>query len=653
MELWRLIQLKSGVTQAELDARALPTDVKQWPLHLKHTTLVDLNAVRRMTVKTPATHTFLNEALRWLEDPPFPSPLTTYTSRTVKPTMLSHEDIQKAVEMDKFEPCRDPRTGDHIVEFDIGHLPAGYDAVNVFTVPEMKGRRRLITEPLLNAVIDREKLPQVQYPGRLQRRQALRHMKYMIQIDFEAFYDAIGLPEHVRNHFVFRARGATGGYYRLKTLPTGARWSVAVGQAITNTIVDIDTPVTVMTMIDNILIAACDTQEDNFLCAVRSILRRIEEANLLTSPPRDELLAMSDEALLTMSVKDNVFLGEEYTWDGTQRLIRNSIKTISKIELGIAPGKQYSIRSFVSTVSLICFAHHTTRLNPASLYKILSVVRAFYSLVSQGGDWDAPAPPIEEAVMTSLRETGNRLILNEWWEIEAPRRPSYDTHDYDFVIFTDASRGGWGAIVQHQGNGDTWHFQQRWIHKGERGYVPFCEDDWFVDEETPDDLGALPASMRIRNERGLTNSRHSAHAEPRAISVLLTAMMEKGLLQPKMRLAIATDHYAIVAAQRKLNGFGGIGRGYALNKLYELCNSLLVEQAISVTFFYVIGSLNPADTLSRNFGVGDNKDLVWQKDAIQTRLPNLGRLYCPLCEKGTMNRKDKNKRKEMGRLWGK
>jgi len=136
--------------------------------------------------------------------------------------------------------------------------------VNVFAVPEMKGRRRLITEPHLNAVINTDAIPNVSYPTRLGRRQSLRYTAYMLQIDFEAFYDAIPLPEEIRNNFVFRKGNR---FFRLCTLPTGARWSVAVGQAVTWTIVDVDTPVLVHTMIDNVLIAAPLGMEKEFISA--------------------------------------------------------------------------------------------------------------------------------------------------------------------------------------------------------------------------------------------------------------------------------------------------------------------------------------------------------------------------------------------------
>eukprot|EP00796_Vickermania_ingenoplastis_P007131 gene7131-biopygen4646 len=228
------------------------------------------------------------------------------TSRTIKSTQLRQDEIDEAVRMGKFEECP-------LRHQEGGKLPYGWHGVNVFTVPELKGRRRLITEPLVNACINRKTLPALSYPTRLGRRQALRHAHYMLQIDFEAFYDAIPLPEDIRNNFVFRK---SKRYYRLRTLPTGGCWSVAVGQAVTWTIVDIDTPCTIYTMIDNILIAGQDGQEREFVDAVRSIVNRIKSANLLTSPDRDTLARATDEEILRLGTEPNTFLGEEYVWSG-------------------------------------------------------------------------------------------------------------------------------------------------------------------------------------------------------------------------------------------------------------------------------------------------------------------------------------------------
>jgi len=138
--------------------------------------------------------------------------------------------------------------------------------VNVFAVPEMKGRRRLITEPHLNCVLNKFVLPKVTHPTRLARREALRTARYMLQLDFKAFYDTIPLPASLRDLFVFRRKDHN--YYRLRTLPTGASFSVAVGRAVTWTIVDVDAPVKLFTMIDNMLIAPEDGKEADFVHTV-------------------------------------------------------------------------------------------------------------------------------------------------------------------------------------------------------------------------------------------------------------------------------------------------------------------------------------------------------------------------------------------------
>ncbi|ORC91878.1 TATE DNA Transposon, partial [Trypanosoma theileri] len=263
-----------------------------------------------------------------------------------------------------------------------GRLPVGFHGVNVFTVAEMKGRRRLITEPHLNGVISKAEIPRCEYPSRLERRQKLRYARYMLQIDFEAFYDSIPLMEEgLRNKFVFRARD--GALYRLRTLPTGARWSVAVGQAVTWTIVDIDTRCVILTMIDNILIAAPAGEETEFVRTVRQIVDRMEVANLCTSPSREELRSWTDSVMLAEATKTTVFLGEEFTWLEGERKVRNSIKTVSKLKLGLVrqPHRTFTCREFASNVSLILYALHTTRLNPASAFNLLRAYRGVYRQV--------------------------------------------------------------------------------------------------------------------------------------------------------------------------------------------------------------------------------------------------------------------------------
>lgn len=574
-----------------------PGDKKTWKLHLKNPPLLNIEKVRTLTVAHEATKIFLEKALRYLEPTTFEG---FRTSTTIKATQLRNEDIEKSIEMGKFELATD-------LSSNPAKLPPGFHGVNAFSVCEMKGRRRLITEPHLNEAVDRTEIPKIVYPTRLARRQSLRKAKYMLQIDFEAFYDAIPLPESVRNKFVFRKGNR---YYRLKTLPTGARWSVAIGQGVTWTIVDIPTTLVIHTMIDNIMIAAKEGEEDEFFRVVREVLRRIGEVNLATSPDRQWLESLSKEGLLREAEKPNTFIGEEYAFEDGERWVRNSVKTVAKMELALEASR-FSCRSFVSLISLQLYALHTTRLNPASAFKLMRAYRGVYRKVVEGVDWDAELPYMDPSVYSNMLSLGRTLCTNEWWVIADEYTPTYNEEDYNYVIYTDASYGGWGAISQHRDAGTTMTYQQRWNRE-------------FYDEVGPPEPGWILNS-------GFFNAQHSAHAEPRAAELAIQQEVRRGM-RDGARIALVTDHEAIVHAQRRTNGFGGIGRGYSLNRLFEYVYNLEFERDIRVTFFYISGPSNPADALSRNFGDESANGMVVWKPAPTTMLPSLNWTFSPVCE---------------------
>lgn len=583
------MQLMSGV--ANPTRRDTPPG--QWVLHLKRTTPMCMDAVLAMHTSTTRSKQALRDAMRFMDPQYFRS---MRCSGKLKPSRLTQRDVDKAVEWGKFELCSGATNP----------LPDHMHGVNVFAIPEMKGRRRIITEPMVNSQINKDTLPRLEYPGRLERRQALRYCRYMLQIDFEAYYDSIPIPESIRNHFVFLSRN--GKFYRCRTLPTGARWSVGIGQLATSVIVDIDTPVFIFTMIDNILFAAHEGQEAAFLKAIRSVLDRIRSANLLTSPDRETLASMSDEKLIAMSLENNVFLGEEYMWTGSERIVRNSIKTMAKLKLSLQK-ELYTCRTFVSLVSLILYALHTTQLNPASSFALLRAYRGVYREVTRGYDWDSELPYLDPEVRQNLLTLGTALLKNEWWQVADERTFSYNENDYDAIIFTDASAKGWGAIVHWTTTGKHVSYQRRWERRKE--------------------------SIVYRREKEKYWSfatRFSADAEPRAAMHILRELMHTGELRDGMRVALVTDHVAIPQAQRRRNGFSGIGRGYSLNRLYEYTHAMRFDYKVDVLFFYVAWQLNPADRLSRHFG-GHRDDCTlvrgeWNHQA----LPLLSSTRCPVID---------------------
>eukprot|EP00796_Vickermania_ingenoplastis_P001346 gene1346-biopygen1082 len=315
---------------------------------------------------------------------------------------------------------------------------------------------------------------------------------------------------------------------------------------------------------------------------------------------------MPDEHLLRLAEKENTFLGEEYCeWNGRERMVRNSSKTVAKVVLSLRH-EQYTNRAFASTVSLILFALHTTQINPATAFKLLRAYRGVYRQVTRGHDWDEPMIYLDPGVRNNLHELGNALCRNDWWTIADIRRPTYEDTEYDYICYTDASAAGWGAVVQQPSKRAVTTYQQKWIPS-------FHLED---------------ARMTAKRSHHFS-AKYSAHAEPRAVHILLQQLVKEGL-PDGAKVAVVTDHFPIAHAQKRLNGYGGIGRGYALNRLYEYTYDLLFTRKINVVFFYLTGRLNPADQLSRNFGVNTKEIVI--KAADDMGLPPLKGTRSPLCD---------------------
>ncbi len=556
---------------------------EQWPLHLKATTLCSLEAVCEMEVEDEGCKLFFIECLKFFDPSTFGECIT---SRTIKSTRLSVLDVDACVEKGKFG------LAPHISE----PLARGQHAVNAFDLAELKERRRVITESLLNGALTKDDLPTTKHPSRIHKRQVLRTKKYMFQIDFDAFYDSIPLPENVRECFIVKKGNR---YYVLLTLPTGARWSVCVGQSITWVLMNFPTLVTMFSMIDNILVAAEVGQESSFVETVRTLCRRIQRANLQTSPPTQEILCMSDEELLVFASGENTFLGETFLWTGAERVVKNSLKTIAKLTVAL-PKQQFTYRTFVSLVSLILYATHTIAFNVANLFHLMKAYRGVCSFVAESGDWDDHMAFLSDRARRELESVGALLLKNEFHTIQPHQEVSYQEADYDDIIVIDASVTGWGAIHKRQNENKTTLYQKMWINN--------------IGQEI---------TYKEGGETKYFTAKHSAFAEPSAILVLLQHLVSLQRLGRKV--AVVTDHFAIVQAQRKRNGYGGIGRGEALNSLYAFCNSI----PHSVFFFYISGPQNPADHASRNFMEASER--VYESD-ISIALPFLDQTFSPLCE---------------------
>lgn len=428
-----------------------------------------------------------------------------------------------------------------------------------------------------------------------------------------AFYDAIPMPASLRNFFVLRKGNKT---YSLKTIPTGARWSVCVAQGITWSVVDFPLPpnVVVFTMIDNILVAAPEGSEVSFIHTLKTLASRLQKCNMQTEPSVDFLTTASTSVLLQEAAKNNTFLGEEYVWNSKikRRETKNSIKTIAKIEL-TSKQEVFTFRTLASYISLLLFAMHTVHFNPACAFFMLRLYRGIGVEVSKrGGDaaWDEKMDFICDKGMEEIKTVTKNLLQNLPSCIPPHVVFTSLEKDYDDVFFIDASASGWAAIRHKSGEKLAFVYQQRWVNI----------------------LGGEAKGKATNDTSPLFSVHHSAHAEPWAVKCLLSFLLQTEENFKGRKIAMVTDHQAIVQAQKKTNGYGGIGRGHALNSMFFVANTL------PICFFYIAGELNPADPFSRHFEENCSPGKICCSRR-PVNIPFLSEVFSPLVEEADVRPK--------------
>ncbi|PHR97648.1 MAG: hypothetical protein COA68_12310 [Oceanobacter sp.] len=546
--------------------------------------MANLHAIDRLTLVHEECKEFFRQSQEYLGAEMF---VDMETSRTIKKSRMSSEDLALCTKHGKFKRIEDlPEP-----------LPPGFHGVNVWTLKETKHRRRKITEPLLNVAVRKDSMPRTRYPSRLERRQGLKACRYMLQLDMDAYYDSIPIQKPARRLYVFKGMD---GWYELLTLPTGARWSVCVGQGITWVVVDFDHQITIWTMIDNILLGAEEGQESEFVDAVRRLCRRLQRANLQTSPPAGTILRMSDDEILELARQEQTFLGEHYAWDDETktRLVSNSTKTIAKLIVATRAEK-FTFRSFMGLLGLILYAMHTVSINAARFFGLFKAYRGIaQSLAKDNHDWDDEIPFVATAAREEIAKVTDILVANQPVVIPERRLFTYDDGAFDDIIFIDASVTGWGAIHRHgKVDAQAFIYQRKW-------------------QQQLSNIALKPGDVGRH-----FYAKFSAHAEPTGVRELVEHLERKGRLG--RRVAVVTDHFAIVQAQARENGYGGVGKGYALNSLFRATNEH------DILFFYIAGHKNPSDYISRNFTFEGGEIVETRADVA---LPRLIETYCPIIE---------------------
>lgn len=486
------------------------------PLHAKDV-VASLDIDKCIHLNQPeATRNALIDAARWLRPGKVYDTIADALAKTTlrrQKTALDADDLAIIFDLRKIVRANSP--------------PLAF--CNAFAVIEEKEegeRRRPIFEPLINDILADSTEPILASTTRYTPKEDIRRFVYetecAAQFDFAAWFDQFQLHPEIRKFFGVQTND---GDHVLSVLPMGFRPSCQVAQATTTSIMSVSVDTPSASCVDNVLYLGSKTQVE---AAAKEFLQRASQVGAL----------IKDRTITIATEYD--FLGEHY--DHVKKTRCLTVKTASKARyaLDILRTKEsFKTKQLQAIFGLLLYAANTLRITVANFHWAMR----FLSAVC--------ATPQHE---THTVPSDVRAELSEWARQAAENRPvAVHTPDCesDYVIYTDASAYGWGAVS---------------ISKG--GSVLTISGVW---------------SERDRHEWNLQSS---VSAEPLAIRKAIAALVPSSAT----KVTIFTDHESFVGAFHK-----GIGRTYA----YAAAMQFLSQYKTIFEVRHVPGEHNPADVLSR------------------------------------------------------
>jgi hypothetical protein len=510
-------------------------DWSHLPLHVKAVNIVDLASIDSLPVSNPKLRHNWQRVVPWImgthpQDVPFGH---SHDAR------ITSDELQRLLDAKQIEPTE----------------PEAVRATcNVFPVLELsKQRRRLIKHTrALNERFGRETLLHIKLIRAQDLRATVHKGKHAITLDFSAWFDQIPLHESGRPFHCFTFGGR---WYRLTRLPMGQRQAVDVASTLTDMLTSFDRPATVdvCTYIDNVRFLGDDEDEVidvalQFVHRAWSIGATINEIKC-TGDARERLRALVHQR--------GEFLGVEF--DYVSKAARVGPKTMAKLRLldsAFRGNDGFTHQNFLALFGVLFFTMQVTRPSAAHRYYCLKE----YSNVARRIQADPgllptqyKCPPArQQQIVQWIEDT----ILNPW--VPAVTTPT--TSEADYVLVTDASSWGWGALLWDWSSGLIRHTACKW-------------------------------------ELGWSARRTSTWSETEAVARALTFFFPYGTPES---LAVLSDSAAAVGAFSK--GRSGV---YALNRAVGSAQQVL--QNARPGFYHIAGNLNPADGLSRNKGMGNEE----------------------------------------------
>ena len=335
--------------------------------------------------------------------------------------------------------------------------------------------------------------------------------------------------------------------------------------------------VVTVTMLDNVLIASDNAEA--FARAVQTFLERCKRFRFTLNDIQG--VPTTKEGIILWGKKnaeDGVtFLGEVHHNGrvcNTDRLVTKIGLALERLQSALTDNAvKITRRNLAAMIGLALFLAHTLQIPLREHYEVL---RLFVRLESLATKWDDNYA-ITPLVVTTMGQIVGPILDNFPVVPYCPQTPSIDNDDYDIIIIVDASKTGYGAIVQFGGK------------------VFVVKGGWHALQQ------------------------HSARAEPMAATEILQWVRQRA----KGRTAIVTDHLAMALAQRRPgSGDSGFSTAHHLNEFYVN----LYATGDECQIFYVPGSENPADEPSRCVRLG--QPMTWT-ECPNLLLPGLGTYHHP------------------------
>ena len=366
-----------------------------------------------------------------------------------------------------------------------------------------------------------------------------------VQFDLAAFFDQFKIAKELRPYFCFLLDGKV---VALNRLPMGLRHAVYVAQSALWQLLNFKRESVVDTTIDNVRFTgprqAVIRDAVAFLrrCAVVGATLNVVGCPSIRASPED----LRKLVVSQLEPEEGDFLGTHYLYGSSEK--QNQEKTVRKLTFLrdiTSEGGVFTRRQVATIFGVLFYASSVVRAPLAPYYDALRYLRKVSAMGFD--DWDVAATNMPPRARNQLLSWLKFLIANK------PVPTTTQESVPRFVIITDASGEGWGAISIDTATGSLLEFSFPWTGLD----VPRAQS--------------------------------SVWAEPEAIYLAVCRISSPG-----DTVVVLTDHQPAEFAKDK-----EYAKSWSLNQLVLRLQRI---PGVQVTICHIPGEGNPADGLSRTIG---------------------------------------------------